>query len=125
VTSRAVVGSSRYSPGSDRQPNAIAISTRRRIPPEISWGYSSSTRRGSRIATSGKQFSLPLQRAAFRQGKVVPQQDRDLRADTLHRIGARSSVLWNQRDAAAEQAARSGSGMQRDRVPRIEWCRQR
>ncbi len=53
----------------------------------------------------GKQFSRPLQRAAFRQGKVVPQQDRDLRTDTLHRIERGHRVLRNQRDAAAEQAA--------------------
>jgi hypothetical protein len=35
----------------------------------------------------------------------MPQQDRDLRADALHRIERGHRVLRNQRDAATEQAA--------------------
>ncbi len=53
----------------------------------------------------GQQFLSARQRIAPRERKVMPQQRRDLRADTLYRIERGHGILWDQRDTTPEQAA--------------------
>ena len=59
VTSSAVVGSSAMSSFGSHE-SAIAIITRWRMPPDISWGYCLTRRSGQRDADQPERFDRPV-----------------------------------------------------------------